>query len=71
MQTKCTKNRTYGTTGYIPCDYDPVNHRIYQKGLGDRIVYSWDHTGITEPEDQAYLLPEFQVQPAENESAPF
>lgn len=68
---RVVKNRTYGTTGFVPCDYDPVNHRIYQKGLGDRIVYSWDHTGIVEPEDQAITLPEFQIQPGEEANAPF
>ena len=68
---RVTKNRTYGTTGYVLCDYDPVNHRIYQKGLGDRIVYGWDHNGIEIPEDQACSLPEFQIQQSENESAPF
>lgn len=69
---RVTKNRTFGETGFVPCDYDPVNHRIYQKGLGDRIIYSWDHTGIKvpDPEDQACLLPEFQIQPGE-ENAPF
>ena len=67
---RVTKNRTYGTTGLILCDYDPVNHRIYQKGLGDRIIYSWNHEGIKEPENQACTLPEFQIQPGE-EDAPF
>ena len=68
---KCTKNRAYGETGYILCDYDPVNRRIYQKNLGDRMVYGWDHTGIKEPEDQACTLPEFQIQPGETEKVPF
>ena len=68
---KCTKNRDFGETGYILCDYDPVNRRIYQKNLGDRIVYGWDHTGIKEPEDQACTLEEFQIQPGEGEKAPF
>ena len=68
---RVTKNRSFGETGYIPCDYDPVNRRIYQKSIGDRTIYSWDHHGIKEPEDQACLLPEFQVQPGENQSAPF
>lgn len=35
------------------------------------MVYGWDHRGIKEPEDQARLLPEFQIQPGENEKAPF
>ena len=68
---RVTKNRDFGETGYILCDYDPVNRRIYQKNLGDHVVYSWDHTGITEPEDRAIDLPEFQIQPGENETAPF
>ena len=68
---RVTKNRTYGTTGYVLCDYNPVNHRIYQKGLGDRTVYGWDHTGIKEPEDQAMLLPEFEVQPGDSTEQPF
>jgi hypothetical protein len=66
---RVVKNRTYGTTGYVLCEYDPVNRRIYQKGLGDRIVYGWDHTGIEIPEDQARTLPEFQ--PSTNEQQPF
>ena len=62
---KCTKNRDFGETGYIICEYDPVNRRIYQKNLGDRVVYGWDHTGIKEPEDRAIDLDEFQVREAE------
>lgn len=68
---RVTKNRDFGETGYILCDYDPVNRRIYQKNLGDRIIYGWDHHGISEPDDQAFLLPEFQIQPGENEKVPF
>lgn len=68
---RVTKNRDFGETGLILCDYDPVNRRIYQKNLGDKTVYSWDHHGIKEPEDQAIALPEFQIQPGENEKAPF
>ena len=68
---RVTKNRSYGETGYILCDYDPVNRRIYQKNLGDRMVYGWDHNGISVPEDQACTLPEFQIQPGEGEKAPF
>lgn len=66
---RVTKCRDFGETGYIHCDYDPVNRRIYQADFGDRMVYSWDHTGIKEPEDQACTLPEFQIQPGE--TAPF
>ena len=68
---RVTKNRSYGETGYILCDYDPVNRRIYQKNTGDHTVYGWDHTGIVEPEDRAIDLPEFQIQPGENEQVPF
>ena len=68
---RVVKNRSYGETGYILCDYDPVNRRIYQKNLGDKIRYSWDHNGIKEPENQAMTLPEFQIQPGEGEKVPF
>ena len=68
---RVTKNRDFGETGYILCDYDPVNRRIYQKNLGDRIVYGWDHAGLKEPEDRAMDLPEFQIQPGESEAPPF
>lgn len=66
---RVTKNRSFGETGYIKCQFDPVNRRIYQENIGDRTVYSWDHNGIEEPEDKACLLPEFQIQPSEK--APF
>lgn len=68
---RVTKNRSYGETGYILCDYDPANRRIYQKNLGDRTVYGWDHEGIEEPEDKAISLVEFQIKAGENEVAPF
>ena len=68
---RVTKNRDYSETGLIYCDYDPVNRRIYQKSIGDRTVYGWDHTGIKEPEDQAITLPEYQIQPGETQQAPF
>jgi len=68
---RVVKCRDFGETGLILCDYDPVNRRIYQKGLGDRTIYSWNHEGIEEPEDQAILLPEFQIQPGEGERTPF
>lgn len=68
---RVTKNRDFGETGYILCDYDPINRRIYQKNLGDRTVYGWDHTGIKIPEDQACALPQFQIQPGESSKTPF
>lgn len=59
---RITKNRNFGTTGYIHCDYDPANRRIFQASLGDKTVYSWDHTGIKEPDNPAASLEEFQLQ---------
>lgn len=59
---RVTKNRSYGATGYIMCDFDPTNRRIFQASLGDRTVYGWDHTGIKEPENPAVALEEFQLQ---------
>ena len=66
---RVTKNRDFGETGYIKCEFDPVNRRIYQQNLGDHTVYSWDHNGIKIPEDQACTLTEFQIQ--RDEPAPF
>ena len=64
---RVTKCRDFGETGLILCDYDPVNRRIYQKNLGDRVVYGWDHANLKEPEDRAIDLPEYQIQPGEQE----
>lgn len=59
---RVTKNRDFGETGYIKCEYNPANRRIYQENLGDHIVYGWDHNGIEIPEDRADTLPEYQIQ---------
>ena len=59
---KCTKNRDFGELDYIVCAYDPCNRRIFQANMGDRTVYSWDHTGIEVPENQACQLEEFALQ---------
>ena len=68
---RVTKCRDFGETGLILCDYDPVNRRIYQKNLGDRVVYGWDHSNLLEPEDKAVDLPEYQVQPGGQDEVPF
>lgn len=58
---RVTKNRDFGTTGFIPTAYDPTNRRLFQLNTGDKTVYGWDHEGIKEPENQARLLEEFKV----------
>ena len=68
---RVTKNREFGETGFIPCEYDPVNHRIYQKNYGDHVRYSWDHTGIQEPVERAMDLEEFKIKKETKESSPF
>jgi len=68
---RVTKNRDFGDTGYIVCNYDPVNRRIFQEDVGDRVVYGWDHTGIKEPEARADQLPEFQLRDAQSDRNPF
>lgn len=67
---RITKNRSYGEIGLVECEYDPVNRRIYQKGMGNR-TYGWDHTGISVPDDQAIMLPEFQPKNVDAAKAPF
>lgn len=56
------KNRDFGVTPLIQCSFDPSNRRIFQSATGDKVVYGWDHTGISIPEDQACAYPEFAVQ---------
>ena len=58
---RVTKNRDFGVTGFINTCYDPANRRIFQYNTGDRIVYSWDHSGIQIPENQAICLEEFAI----------
>ena len=59
---RITKNRDFGVLDYIECSYSPATRRIFQTSAGDRIVYGWDHTGITEPEEKACENPAFAVQ---------
>ena len=61
------KNRSFGETGWVYCDYDPVNRRIFQMNIGDKTIYGWDHNGIQEPdpESKACLLPEYQPEEKE------
>jgi twinkle protein len=67
---RVTKNRSYGETGFIPCDFDPANRRIFQASLGDRTVYGWDHNGIKPPEHPAAELEEFSLQSSRPEQQP-
>ena len=65
------KNRDFGVMGYIICNYDPANRRIFQASTGDKYNYSWNHTGIRVPENQACKLDEFTIQlgqPEQNNS---
>ena len=54
------KNRDFGELGKIVCTFNPCNRRIYESEYGDRTVYSWNHEGITYPENPALELQEFQ-----------
>lgn len=67
---RITKNRNFGQTGYIRCDFDPANRRIFQENVGDKIVYGWDHTGIEFPEHPASELEEFQLQSNQADKQP-
>lgn len=58
---RVTKNRDFGTTGFINTCYDPANRRLFQHDIGDKIVYGWDHTGIELPENPAATLEEFAI----------
>ena len=54
---RVTKNRHRGKLGTVICSYDPINRRIYESASGDRLVYSWDHSGLEPPEDAAIDYP--------------
>ena len=58
---RVTKNRDFGSTGFINTCYDPANRRLYQLNTGDKIVYSWDHSGIKVPENAAATREEFAL----------
>lgn len=58
---RVTKNRDFGVTGFINTCYDPANRRLFQHGLGDKIIYGWDHEGIELPENPAAKLEEFEI----------
>ena len=58
---RVTKNRDFGTTGFINTVYDPANRRIYQANSMDHTVFSWDHTGIEVPEHSVEELEEFKI----------
>ena len=59
---RVTKNREFGVTPVIYCDFDPATRRIYQSSTGDRTVYGWDHAGIQVPENSVLDVPEFAIQ---------
>lgn len=67
---RVTKNRDFGVTGFINTCYDPANRRISQLSTRDRIVYSWDHTGIELPENPAETLEEFKIDDGTIEELP-
>ena len=59
---RVTKNREFGDTPYIVCNFDPTTRRIFQTSTGDRTIYGWNHDGITPPEDLAADLEEYTIQ---------
>ena len=58
---RVTKNREFGDTPFIECGFDPANRRIFQANIGDRIMYGWNHEGISVPANQACNLDEFAI----------
>ena len=65
------KNRDDGEKKRIICSYDPSNRRIFQKNVGDRTSYGWDHTGIEEPADPAERYDEFRISHGVDRDNPF
>jgi len=58
---RVTKNRDFGTVGFINTCYDPASRRIFQYNLEDTFVCEWDHTGISVPECPVEGIPEFEI----------
>lgn len=67
---RVTKNRDFGTTGFINTKYDPANRRLTQLNINSQTVYSWDHDGIQVPEYPASALEEFAIDDG-TQQAPF
>lgn len=67
-----TKNREFGDTGKIYCSYDPANRRIFQTNIGEKTVYSWDHSNLNVQLNEVENYPEFKIQVGSDEySDPF
>ena len=58
---RVTKNRDFGTVGFINTCYDPASRRLFQANTGDRTMYGWDHNGISLPENPVETLEEFAI----------
>lgn len=67
---RVTKNREFGETPFVVCNFDPATRRIFQASVGDRTMYGWDHNGITPPEHPAAELDEFAIQSGAEDGAP-
>lgn len=61
-----TKNRNFGTLTSIDCYYNPANRRMFQRNIGDKTIYPWDHTNVKIPELQACTDREFQIKLEQN-----
>lgn len=59
---RVTKNREFGETPLIHCDFDPSTRHIYQASVGDHFQYGWDHSGIVLPEVSVEDDPDFAIQ---------
>ena len=58
---RVTKNREFGETPYIVCDFDPATRRIFQHNTGDTTIYSWNHEGLKLPEHPASEIRSFDI----------
>ena len=66
------KNRDDGEKKRIICSYDPANRRIFQKNVGDKVVYNWNHANLPLPEDAAEGYAEFAIREGyDNTKNPF
>lgn len=66
-----TKNREFGETPKVICNFDPTTRRIFQASTGDRTIYGWNHDDLISPEHLAAELDEFAIQSGAEGDSPF
>lgn len=65
------KNRTTGIQKEVACAFCGDSRRIYQADVGDKLLFSWDRTGLKHPDPRADSIPEYGIQLSQLDRQPF